>query len=155
MTLINFNQKISRVKEGTKGERKYLLLVAIVTERCFMRSSNDNIKYGMFIYRSGFEFVLEILGIVWIIPASVGLDNELWQCSWKEREKKEGTETNRSGGNGKGERYREREEEGGGGVEREREEGKRERERDLSCFIINTIAAKKPVEQVLSSTICF
>jgi len=35
------------------------------------------------------------------------------------------------------------------------EGGGRKRERDLSCFIINTIATKKPVEQVLSSTICF
>lgn len=68
----------------------------------------------------------------------------------EEGEERGNGETNGSRGNGKGKRNREREE---GGRERNRREG--EKERDLSCFIINTIVTKKPVEQVLSSTICF
>jgi len=62
--------------------------------------------------------------------------------------RREGEERENDGdgsiGNRKGEKNRK--------WERERE---RERERDLSCFIINTIAVKKPVEQVLSSKVCF
>lgn len=88
-----------------------------------MRSSNNNIKYGLFIYRSGFEFVLEILGIVWIIPASVGLDNELWQYWWEGRVKKgERAEANGSGENGMGEKIEKWKRGGKGrGEERERE----------------------------------